>query len=145
MSFKNNFPLWISVWERILFCLCVFFKFSKYCLFLFSRRPDHSEFSMMSQTCPHGFPLGLVVDSKAGKRWGKSPTGVRMEVGEGVEGFHVHFYSLRRTVWSLTESKSDLASNGVTQSVSSEVSDTPFKLLLVCHNGYWHHGWRDFY
>lgn len=57
---RDDFPPWISVWECAPFSLCVF-KFPKYCLFLLSRQPDHSEFSVRSQTCPHGFPLGLVV------------------------------------------------------------------------------------
>lgn len=97
----DDFPIWISVWERVPFSLCVFSSFPKCRLFLLSRRPDHSGFSVRSQTRPHGFPLGLAVltlpgmPGKDGKGWGNSPIGVEMEVGEGVEGFHVHRSSPR--------------------------------------------------
>lgn len=98
---RDNFPAWISVWECVPFPVYVC-KFPKCHLFLLGRRADHSEFSVRSQTCSHGFalrPLVLTLPGMPGEGWERMREQSHWCWSGGggeVEGFCVHCSNPRR-------------------------------------------------
>ena len=92
---RDNFPAWIVSGSAYL-SLCMFVSFLNAIYFLLGRRSDHSEFSVRSQACSHGFPLRplvLTLPGMPGEGWER----MREQShwcwsggGAEVEGFCVH-------------------------------------------------------